>query len=66
MAEEISEEQADAVAAIFDLCEAIQTGLSTEDLAKGLALSIESGHEQVEICLTMASAAVRLAKEAGE
>ncbi len=51
----------DAMAAIFELCEAIHKGeLSTRDLQEVMTAAIESGHEMMQIQLWMAVHALRL------
>lgn len=56
-----SAQQMDAMDALFAFCEAMNKGLSTNDLADVMRASIASGHDRLAIDLAMASHALRLA-----
>lgn len=55
--------QIDAMSAIFKLCEAINEGkLSIAGLEETAQLAVSDGHDNIVICLSMASLAVSRAK----
>lgn len=59
---EFSADQIKAMQAIFDLTEAIEGGLTCNDLIAVVQSSVESGYEGIMLCLAMAQAAVERAQ----
>lgn len=53
---------AEAIDAMFALCEAIHDGLTVNDLVEGCKLAIADGHDMAQIQLFMMSEAIRISK----
>ena len=63
----VTEQQMNAMAAIFDLCEAIDSGLTVADLVEVMRFSVKDGADLRCICLTMARfAAGEFAKQTAQ